>query len=302
MDILEILKQSSKYFNCENYEGWFKDYEGEIKNIDHDEPWLTLMALYSLFGNQSNLGQPNVTDSFYSVLLNCGINESPSFEQVKSILLEKKFPEITSYREYLYELLQREKYHLYPDRRNKLNQRLKDKRESLEGNTNLDLQITCHNNNKIIYFFIESKYLSDISYQITYNPVRNQIIRNIDVMIDFALNNALNFSDVHFLLLTPKIFRTEKYGGGKKSVLNEFDPQKGRYYCSIMDYYKNPNIIKKALPHRKQISDSNWEVVSNNIGWITFEDIYAAANSYGTITPSEKELIKSFFSNRNLLP
>ena len=58
----------------------------------------------------------------------------------------------------------------------------KGKKRSLEGPTHVDAILVNIDNGFGILF--EAKVLSDISYQITYDTTRNQIARNIDVMLE----------------------------------------------------------------------------------------------------------------------
>jgi hypothetical protein len=62
-------------------------------------------------------------------------------------------------------------------------------RTNLEGPTNVDAMIINSSNGFSI--IIEAKVLSDISCQVDYDMSRNQIIRNIDVMLE--LNGDLKF-------------------------------------------------------------------------------------------------------------
>jgi hypothetical protein len=58
------------------------------------------------------------------------------------------------------------------------------------------------------------------------------------------------------------------------------------------------------MPHREtdNILDSDWETISNNIGWIIFEDFYHSFTNYQTLEDeNEIEMIKYFFKKRNLI-
>lgn len=255
----------------------------KIANIDHDEPWLTLVSLFSLFGNQVTISPENI-NAFQNILNNSGFIKKIHVDHVIEVSIEKILPEIKKYRHFLYSQLEKGKLHLYPDRNKTIMDRLngklnKDNKRSasLEGNTNLDVQIVFEYNNRRKYLFIEAKFLSDIDTKTTYNPVRNQIIRNIDAMLDFvdskeARIHGVTYDDVYFSVLTPKIFRTNEYGGNRSTALDVFTPQRSRYYCYVMDEYRNLDSLKKDLPHRK-LSDVEWTSICNNIGWMTFEDI-----------------------------
>lgn len=295
---IEILNDIKYYFEGNTHFNRIDEYKEKLKNIHHDESWLTLVSLYVLFGNQQNLASKNIIDAFRKVLNNSGFGVNINIDEIKKVSLEKVLPEIIIYRDYLYKLLKKGILHLYPDRNKTMSERLIDGKASLEGNTNLDAHVSFSNNDRNQYLFIEAKFLSDIDTKTSYNPIRNQIIRNIDAMIDFALSNRVSLSDVYFAMLTPKIFRTKEYGGNKLSLLDNFTPNKSRYYCFIMNEYKNYQNIKRDLPHRK-LDDKDWKLISDRVGWLTFDDIYSCAIEFNTIVNNHKE-IEDYFSERNL--
>lgn len=311
-----IKDQTYKHvlYNCEKYFGssgiisnvtiskWIKKYEDKIKNISHDEPWLTLMSLYSIFGDQSKIGDPKIANILQNTINNIGLAKVPKIKKVEKVRLERVLPEIEEYKKFMYKIINKGSFHLYPDRNATLQERSKKKKESIEGNTNLDAQIEFYNDEeKTSVVFIEAKFLSDIDTKTTYNPVRNQIIRNIDAMIDSVnSNDEMSFDNTYFWLLTPQIFRTGIYGGSKKNGLSIFNPQYGRYYSYIMDRYKNPKNIEKDLPHRK-LDINTWEAISANIGWLTFEDIYKSMNLAYVVDPQYIDDFRRFYEERSLL-
>ncbi len=133
------------------------------------------------------------------------------------------------------------------------------KKSALEGPTNVDAILINSTNGFAVIF--EAKVLSDISYEVTYDTMRNQIARIIDVMLERndKLCYPLNKRDPEktlFLLLTPKIFK-ENY----TSRLYGY-----KYY----DYKQKPESIGKDLPHRKNV---NWREIALKLGWITWEDL-----------------------------
>lgn len=99
--------------------------------------------------------------------------------------------------------------------------------------------------------------------------------------------------------MTPKIFRTEKYGGNRISKLDVFSPQKSRLYSYVMDEYSEACNIMRDLPHR-DLSFEDWDKVCNNIGWLTFDDIHEFASKNKTIKEYEAEFVR-FFKDRNLI-
>ena len=68
-----------------------------------------------------------------------------------------------------------------------------------------------------------------------------------------------------------------------------------------MNEYKNFKFLKKLLPHRN-LSDKDWKTLSDNIGWITFEDFWLHSNLNSTISAdTEKVMIEDYFNERNLI-
>lgn len=134
-------------------------------------------------------------------------------------------------------------------------------RKNLEGATNVDAILL--NSETRFAVIIESKVLSDISYQVTYDVMRNQIARNIDVMLEPNDNvcDPLKSRDPNktlFLLLTPKIFKD--------------NPTTRLYGHKMNGYQKDPQSLHNDLPHRK---DCDWESLSRRLGWLTWEDFRA---------------------------
>lgn len=292
-------KKIIKYFPSPQ---WESNFRKSMVNIDHDEPWLTLIACYAMFGNQS-LIRSNQYQAINEILNKSNIKKAFKFDSISKIGVEEKLPEILVYRQYLKDLFKKDNFHLYPDIRESIDSKIVSKNASLEGNTNVDLIIEGESEGRKTVLFIESKYLSDISYQTKYNPARDQIIRNIDCGIDYVLNkeNGVDFSDFFFMLLTPKVFRPKEFGGGKVSKINQFGADTSRLYSYKMIEYTDPAYLKLHLPHR-QLDDTIWQIIANNIGWITFEDFWSASLNNSTINDvKEQKLIEDFFVARNLV-
>ncbi len=300
-------KISSYFPDKKTNEKWKLKFKEKIKHIWHDEPWLTLIACYSIFGNQSNITASRFA-AFNELLGTGGLGNCFGFSKVEPVVIEKKLPEIIDYRDFLIGEIQHNRLHFYPDRLEKMKEKAAKAKASFEGNTNLDLWIEGISNGKKTSIFIEAKFLSDISCHTSYNPVRDQIARNIDSGIDHVLikgdigsTKAERLEDFYFLLLTPKAFRTASFGKGNTS-LNKLGSDCSRLYCYKMNDYKDPVKLKAALPHRKELKDDEWSIISKNIGWITFEDFYRMSNKHGTIDdPDEAMKIKVFFEERNLI-
>ncbi|SHH73593.1 hypothetical protein [Desulfofustis glycolicus] len=134
----------------------------------------------------------------------------------------------------------------------------RDNARTLEGATHVDAMFLNVSNG--FAWLIEAKVLSDVSYQTSFDNFRNQISRNIDVMLDDTalIGSFLEKRDPQksiFSLLTPLCFK---------------EYPSSRLYGWIMQDYKNdPYALERDLPHRKQ---TNWDVLQQRIGWVTFED------------------------------
>ncbi|MDR1742399.1 MAG: hypothetical protein LBR48_01095 [Dysgonamonadaceae bacterium] len=276
----------SRYFNSESLNKWKDKYSKSLEKINHDEPWLTLIACYSVFGNQQKINMENVKK-----ILQIDI------EAIKCVQVEKNIKEIQTYRDFLKVQYSKQNFHLYPDRKNVITGKIAKPNDSFEGNTNLDLLIRGKtSDNKDTVCFIEAKFLSDISYQITYNPFRDQIARNIDAGIEYCQEkNIEDLSLFYFYLLTPEVFKpnTAKYNQMKELI----GAYKSRLYSYKFEEYQNWENLKRALPHR-EIDDETWKIISENIKWITFEDFY---RNMTIQDEAEKDMIKTFFIERNLL-
>jgi len=128
----------------------------------------------------------------------------------------------------------------------------------LEGATDVDAVLLNSENGFAV--IIEAKVLSDISIDITYDVMRNQIARNIDVMLEknHSLCDPLNKREPErtlFLLITPRLFK---------------DNSTSRLYGYKFNEYKNnPDSLAKDLPHRK---DRNLKRIPKRLGWLTWED------------------------------
>ena len=90
--------------------------------------------------------------------------------------------------------------------------------------------------------------------------MRNQIARNIDVMLEKNENlcDPLNKRDPEktlFLLITPKLFKE--------------NPSNRLYGYKFNEYKTRPESLSDDLPHRKNY---DWQSISRRLGWLTWED------------------------------
>ena len=126
-----------------------------------------------------------------------------------------------------------------------------------EGQTEVDIIIQSND----FVWFIEAKYKSDIGLETTHDPKRNQVIRNIDVGLEYAMGRHFYFS-----LL----------------ILDEQHSPKG---LSMTNYYRNSfHTVKEDLPHCKaELSNLH------GIGVFYWFDLYILFNGLATAADSELE-------------
>jgi hypothetical protein len=140
----------------------------------------------------------------------------------------------------------------------------RESQRTLEGATHFDAVLVNRSNGFAL--LIEAKVLSDISPYVSFDNLRNQMARCIDVMLEQpteptnrCLHTAFDARKPErslFALLTPEVFRTR--------------PQSRLYGWLLQEYRSNPEALARDLPHR---FDADWPKISSRLGWITFEDI-----------------------------
>ncbi len=136
----------------------------------------------------------------------------------------------------------------------------------MEGPTHLDAILINSTNGFSILF--ESKVLSDISKDVTFDITRNQLARCIDILLEEnnELPEALGKRDPEkslFFLLTPDVFRQKPWT---------------RLYGYLLKAYRtNPDALSRDLVHRYK---SACRSVSSRIGWLTIEDIKIACPKF----------------------
>jgi hypothetical protein len=108
---------------------------------------------------------------------------------------------------------------------------------------------------------VEAKVLSDISTVVAFDLFRNQLVRNVDVMLEdwdgqnFPLS-CRNAGRSVLALLSPAWFR---------------EHWTARLYGRLFHEYRDsPTALARDLPHRNGLE---WERVSARLGWMSFEDI-----------------------------
>jgi hypothetical protein len=299
-------------------EAVLKDYHKKAeRSLAHDEPWLTMVALYGLFGEQN--GPPSqqttalVNDLLRKVYAGRKLpGEAPVFDKVTSVHTEVHLHENVLFREHFLRLNDPEAYHPYSDRKKTLEKKVKGERPSIEGNTNLDVLISGKIGTRMCHVFIEAKFLSDISKDISYLTARNQIIRNIDAAMylmtldgsgaRMAAPELSGLDDFWFILLTPGVFRTNAFGCRSASNIDSFQPDRSRLYCYKMDEYLQPEKLRDELPHWADLLTDMavWNRLSARIGWLTFEDIRKVVVDNKLLNESKLQSFGEFLDHREI--
>jgi len=131
-------------------------------------------------------------------------------------------------------------------------------RGGLEGATHVDAMLLNAGNGFGVLF--EAKALSDVSYLVSFDTMRNQIARSIDVMLERNddLPEPLSLRQPErtlFALLTPEIFHQH--------------PHSRLYGWLMKEYRDDPTALARDVPHRQSV---DWSEVAHRIGWLTWED------------------------------
>jgi hypothetical protein len=221
--------------------------------IEKDERFWLTSTMMTIFYSKNRIQE-------FVKLFRTAYGEYPPIEGMKwddcfskdlHLFFEVTLPSPASYKKWLRKEI--EKVHLIPY--------IVDSafgKSNLEGTTKIDALLLNSKNGFAVV--IEAKVLSDISYETTYNTMRNQIARNIDVMLErnHQLCYPLNKRDPEktlFLLITPKMFKN--------------NPSSRLYGYKFLEYKNNPESLERDLQHRKGL---DWQIVSKRLGWLTWED------------------------------
>ena len=130
-----------------------------------------------------------------------------------------------------------------------------------EGATHADAVLVNPDTGFAVIF--EAKALSDVSTSVSFDPLRNQIVRNVDCLLEKPATSAkeLDGRDPQrtlFVLLTPRLFQERR---------------QSRLYGWLMDEYRrDPSSLERDLPHRRG-SDVDWPALARRMGWLTWEDV-----------------------------
>lgn len=226
------------------------------RQIEKDERFWTITAIKNVFDHQSciNMLQQLLVKAFGPKPPIPGLHTwKECLKGELQLYFEACLPSAQSYVEWLRSNLQRRQMIPYV-----LDAAARENARTLEGATHVDAMFINITNG--FAWLIEAKVLSDVSYSISFDNFRNQIARNIDVMLD---NTSLPGSVLGkrkpeislFSLLTPMSFK--QY------------PSSRLYGWLMQEYKRDPCALERDLPHRKE---TNWAALQQRIGWVTFED------------------------------
>lgn len=237
-----------------------KNLNKKLNQYDKAEELITFYTFAPLVLSLNRVGLTN------RILSLAGV--SPYEESVDGVALEKQFSPPKKYLKWL-----RKQCENHPVRYIREQACLHKKNQRLEGKTHVDAFIRT---DKLLIFF-EIKFTSDISYDTTFNPIRNQLARLIDVGLEI---NEVTGKEVLVILSAPRRF---------------FETRSRLYYYKIKEY-ENPTFIQQDLPWRSinEIRDNLLKVA-----WIPLEDLIEGI--YRDFKHDDIEEANEFFKERNLL-
>ena len=226
------------------------------RQIEKDERFWTITAIKHVYDDPSRA-------PLFEKLLRQAYGVTPPIRTIPSweeclegdmlLYFEARLPSPESYVSWLRSKLQQRQMIPYV-----LDAARRESARPLEGATHVDALLFNIANG--FAWLLEAKVLSDVSPSISFDNFRNQIARNIDVMLDRTSQpaNGLEKRDPEktlFGLLTPAAFK---------------EYPSSRLYGWLMEEYRSkPEALSRDLGHRK---DADWKAISKRIGWVTFED------------------------------
>jgi hypothetical protein len=226
--------------------------------IEKDERFWTAAALMSLYHHGDRRRN-------FAELLGRAFRALPSLPGLSSweeclqgelrLYFEVKLPSPVGYKTWLSEHLRERHFIPYV-----LDAAETGRYRNLEGPTVVDAVLVSMTTGFAVLF--EAKVLSDISCGIAFDVCRNQIARNVDVMLEPGSRpEALADRDPErtlFCLLTPELFRAQ--------------PDRRLYGWLFAAYRGDAGALGRDLAHREGV---DWEGVAQRLGWATWEDCEA---------------------------
>jgi hypothetical protein len=232
------------------------------RQIEKDERFWTVSVLLSVFHHRQR-------EPALARLMSMAFGDRPPAEGLSSwtqalagdlhLFFEVNLPSPPSYRRWL-------RAHL--DERTPIPYVLEAAKEvgdRLEGATHADALLMNADNGFAV--ILEAKVLSDIDGKVTFDLMRNQLARTIDVALDRnpSLAAPLDRRDpdrTFIALLTPDVFRRH--------------PHSRLYGWMLPRYKQEPAALATDLPHRTGMA---WPAVAQRLGWLTFEDCRDVVNA-----------------------
>jgi hypothetical protein len=225
------------------------------RQIEKDERFWIATALMTVFRERDRV-------SALTRLLTRCLGDVPPFDGAETwpdalgaqprLFFEVNLPSPRSYQEWLAAHLDQRA--LVPW----LRETAKRGKRRLEGATKADAMLIAPDTGFAVVF--EAKVLSDTSVQVGYDALRNQIARNIDVLLDpnprLQAPLAARRPDRSCLVLvTPEVFKQH--------------PESRLYGWLMKSYQAKPDLLTEHLPHRTAIECAK---IPQRLGWLTWED------------------------------
>jgi hypothetical protein len=193
---------------------------------------------------------------------------STQVKKVEQVALEKQFSPPKKYLQWL-----KPQCDNHPVRYVKEQAKMHKETQRLEGQTHADAYIET---DKLLIFF-ELKFMSDISYDTTFNPIRNQLARLVDV----GLEASEGTKKVLIILSTPR---------------DLFESRSRLYYYKIKEY-ENPISLHEDIPWR-----SINEITDNliKVAYIPLEKLISTMHKDFNYKEDSIEAME-FFKERNMI-
>jgi len=264
-----VLNETYLPFTEEELKGHFVDSEADHlgyyrshlgKQMEYDERFWVVTTLKKLFDAHMGANGP-YKDALTRVLDRC-LSFPPSgysnwraaLGKEPRLLFEVAMPAPKEYRNFM-----KSHYHEVTLSMKSLEGE-PPPRTRFEGQTWVDAVLVGDTGVAVLF---EAKVLSDVSCRIHYDVTRNQIARNIDVMLEPGQGqSSVRFLQTrdpelsHFVLLTPKIFKKDY-------------PESRLYGWLMKKYMDDPKLLAMDLRHRENAGAV--EQASKRMGWLTFQ-------------------------------
>ena len=199
--------------------------------------------------------------------------EPESFQFPVSIKYEQEVPESRAFRSYVKQAFDDGAGHPVLYIRRWAAPKLHRPKAAWEGPTQVDTVAVWDHKLDRQRLYVEAKFTSDISKDVTYCSTRNQIARSIEAgLVDTSRAMGLEeeitpevIERFWFLLVTPRLYKVER-------------PQSRLYGFLMAEYMDDPTSLRRDLGHLG-LDDDAWAAISSRIGWATWEDFRRVAEA-----------------------